>query len=303
MFQIDTFQYFKIGTDSLRYFVSKYFPGWYHSTGCQFDATGLVNPDIDIQAMIETVLIFERRYTTVGKFKLPFPKDVPLVKAGYDGLKLSVTPNGIWWQALGPGDNFQPVAWWEPEIRLNRMRVCLEYFSAELIDLFDLALSCLWRDMNAEGDIVTAQPAKPADGKKSGDFGKKKKRRNRKNGNSNGYKSESVDSNETEYVRSFPRRHYQSGQIRQWSSAKERRHIRRAYQAGGRPRRLPKGLDGIANPEQLRLADEHGVTIPPGYTYVRPHIRGGRHGAEVEAIRIRARGLATLIAVGRKERN
>jgi hypothetical protein len=277
MFQTDTVEYFKMEPDDLIYFFpGRRFGGWY---GKPDDwSTIRLDNDIDLDLMIQTVQRFDRRYTTVGRFKLPFPKDIPLTQFGFSGLKLSAHPHGIWFQPLEADKSFHPVFWWEPGKPFTDMRLASEYLPMDLTRLFDLALSCLWRDMNAENQSVVEIERKSAKTPKK----RAKKHRNGKH---------------QPYVRQFPRSPYASGRVRQWSNPAERRRIRRAYRAGGRPRRMPKGLDGHANPELLALADEHGIIVPPGYTYVRPHVRGSRGGADAEPVVIRSRGLATLVTI------
>jgi hypothetical protein len=76
-----------------------------------------------------------------------------------------------------------------------------------------------------------------------------------------------------------------------------RRWSRAAHVVRGHLRRLPEGWK--AHPEALRLAEGFGMVVPEGFTFVRPHIRGGRAvppgpetPPEIPAV---ARGLASLM--------
>ena len=84
----------------------------------------------------------------------------------------------------------------------------------------------------------------------------------------------------------------------EWEEPEARRRLERAAHAvRGHLRRLPGGWK--ARPEALRFAEVFGLVVPEGYTFVRPHVRGGRGRApeaepppEPPAV---ARGLASLM--------
>jgi hypothetical protein len=75
-----------------------------------------------------------------------------------------------------------------------------------------------------------------------------------------------------------------------------RRWSRAAHAVRGHLRRLPAGWK--ARPMTLRLAEGFGMVVPAGYTFVRPHYRGGRAASEkpgaLPEIPAVARGLASL---------
>jgi hypothetical protein len=84
----------------------------------------------------------------------------------------------------------------------------------------------------------------------------------------------------------------------EWEEPEARRRLARAAHAvRGHLRRLPAGWK--AHPGTLRLAEGFGVVVPEGFTFVRPHLRGGREKGRAEAIppepEAVARGLASLM--------
>jgi len=84
----------------------------------------------------------------------------------------------------------------------------------------------------------------------------------------------------------------------EWGEPEARRRLARAAHAvRGHLRRLPAGWK--AHPGALRLAEGFGVVVPEGFTFVRPHLRGGRAAPpepeappEIPAV---ARGLMSLM--------
>jgi len=83
-----------------------------------------------------------------------------------------------------------------------------------------------------------------------------------------------------------------------WGNPEDlRRWSRAAHVVRGHLRRLPAGWK--AHPKTLRLAEGFGIVVPAGYTFVRPHYRGGRASLEkpeaLPEIPAVARGLASLM--------
>jgi hypothetical protein len=84
----------------------------------------------------------------------------------------------------------------------------------------------------------------------------------------------------------------------EWGDPEARRRwARAAHAVRGHLRRLPAGWK--AHPGALRLAEGFGVVVPEGFTFVRPHLRGGRAAPpeqeappEIPAV---ARGLMSLM--------
>jgi len=84
---------------------------------------------------------------------------------------------------------------------------------------------------------------------------------------------------------------------RAWGEAAERERIRRqAHGVRGHLRRLQSTWQ--AGGEAASHAREFGLALPQGFTFVRPHVRGGNAvGAGVIPTPIRARGLATIMTL------
>jgi hypothetical protein len=88
----------------------------------------------------------------------------------------------------------------------------------------------------------------------------------------------------------FPR----AGGGRRWGSYAEWALARRASAVRPHLRRLPRGKR--PTPRALSLAEAWGLVLPRGYTFVGPHLRGGKPAAG--AVRVRARGLVSLLSLG-----
>ncbi|MEM2493684.1 MAG: hypothetical protein QXE23_09125, partial [Nitrososphaerota archaeon] len=83
-----------------------------------------------------------------------------------------------------------------------------------------------------------------------------------------------------------------------WGEREERERIARAAHAvRGHLRRLPPGWK--PSEEARAIAMGFGVVVPDGFTFVRPHMRGGRKEGEGEGEREAvARGLRSLALLG-----
>ncbi len=85
--------------------------------------------------------------------------------------------------------------------------------------------------------------------------------------------------------------------VRGWGGEALTRRLRRAHGVRAHLRRLPQGWH--ASPETKAIAESYGVALPEGFTFVRPHVRGGRGQAETPDVHpkveaVAARGLLTL---------
>lgn len=93
----------------------------------------------------------------------------------------------------------------------------------------------------------------------------------------------------------LPRRSIHYSGHREWGTAEERDIItRRSHGVRGHLRELPEGWQRSEAAEGE--AREWGFVLPEGYTFVRPHVRGG-HDHDPAPIVARARGLQTLSAL------
>ena len=84
----------------------------------------------------------------------------------------------------------------------------------------------------------------------------------------------------------------------EWGEPEVRRRLAKAaHTVRGHLRRLPEGWK--ASSEARRFAEGFGLVVPDGFTFVRPHVRGGREKGRAEAIppepEAVARGLASLM--------
>jgi hypothetical protein len=84
----------------------------------------------------------------------------------------------------------------------------------------------------------------------------------------------------------------------EWGEPEVRRRLAKAaHTVRGHLRRLPEGWK--ASSEARRFAEGFGLVVPDGFTFVRPHVRGGREERRAEAIppepEAVARGLASLM--------
>lgn len=84
-----------------------------------------------------------------------------------------------------------------------------------------------------------------------------------------------------------------------WGSKEERDAIRRrAHGVRGHLRKLPDGWQ--RSEKAVELAREHGISLPDGFTFVQPHVRGhdnGNNEVEVPTTTIQARGVSSLVAL------
>ena len=86
---------------------------------------------------------------------------------------------------------------------------------------------------------------------------------------------------------------------RTWGSRVEHEYVRRhAHGVRGHLRRLPPGWS--PSKQALKTADEFGIALPEGYTFVRPYYTGSA-GDDNEAspteVVIQARGLASVMTI------
>ena len=84
--------------------------------------------------------------------------------------------------------------------------------------------------------------------------------------------------------------------VRLWGESDIHHRLRRAHGVRAHLRRLPDGWK--ASPNAKEIAEAFGVTLPEGYTFVRPHVRGGRGEQEVSDMpapkAVYAKGLMTV---------
>jgi len=216
-------------------------------------------------------------FVPLGAFRVNLPDGVPLRMWGARTLRIWATPDGMWVQALasGPGG---PSFWWSPHDGVYEFVI-----SASARPAVESTLAALWRDLRIAGE--KAMPERS--GRQA--HGKKRNRARRTN-------------RVSQHARILPARKgafHLTGR-HDWSTKDEQERIHhRAHGVRGHLRQLHAGWQ--ASDEAHRIAHHFGVSVPQGYTFVRPHVRGG--GEEQEAAQIKgetpivARGLATLVSL------
>ncbi len=235
----------------------------------------------DLAGAIARTLVNEAEehavFVPLGAFRVTLPDGVPLRTWGTQTLRIWAMPDGLWVQALatGPGG---PSFRWSPQEGVREFLV-----SKSAKPAVDATLAALWRDLKIAGEKAMPEQA-----------GRQKRDRKRRKGKQR--------SRVTQHTRILPARRsaFRLTGRHNWSTKDEQERIHhRAHGVRGHLRQLHAGWQASA--EAQRIAHNFGVSVPQGYTFVRPHVRGG--GEEQEAKRIEgetpivARGLATLISL------
>ena len=220
-------------------------------------------------------------YTPYGQFRLRLPDDSPLAPWGVKHLRVWAEPDKLWVQFVGQGKNaYGPSVEWRPGRPLREFVIGA---NTGAVAAANVTLAALWHDL-----VTAAEAALPEEGKEPAaravrDAEQRRSQRRARRGRS---------------YRKIPRVRVRLRGRRDWGGEAEQRVIRARHKVTGHPRRLPPGWK--ASPVALRWAKAHGRIVPKGYTYVRPHIRGGEAKKAMETV-VRARGLETIITLSKKE--
>ncbi len=217
-------------------------------------------------------------YVPQGAFVLALPERFPLREA-CDRLRVWAWPGGFWVAMVRTDGQIGVAFEWRPGAPLSRWVV-----PEEAEPLLQAILAALWHDLRVAGEeAVPRRGAAPR-------VGAERPRP----------ATERPASQRRSATRVLPARRYVRVEgERDWGEAEERQRIvRRAHAVRGHLRRLPEGWhmsDGAR-----WTATEFDIVVPYGFTFVRPHIRGG-HGAPADAegaeTVIRARGLASVMTL------
>lgn len=211
----------------------------------------------------------ERRvYEAVGQFVLMLPPHLPWAQTPITALAIHAQAEGLWVAGLTAQNERTASWWWQPDMMTQTVR----QQTMQAKPLVHATLAAFWHDLVVAGDEVFV-----TSGRQPRPFTQKDKPRVRGAGDP---------------IVVLPRRmvHY-SGRL-EWSSPEDREIIvRRIHGVRGHLRILQEGWH--RSEEAECEAREWGFVLPDGYTFVRPHVRGG-HEDGPEPLVAKARGLQTL---------
>lgn len=213
-------------------------------------------------------------YLATGQFVLALPEHLPWHSAGITALVIHAQADGVWCAGLTPRRERTASWWWSPAMQVADLLQLTLTASA----LVHVTLAAFWHDLVTAGDEVvitaghqpraTTAPAAPAapHSKRS-----------------------------AAPTMTLPRRSVRITGVRQWSSVEDREVIvRRTHGVRGHLRALPGAWHRSEAAESEAV--EWGFVLPDGYTFVRPHLRGGHDGDPAPVV-ARARGLQTISAL------
>lgn len=218
-------------------------------------------------------------YAPVGGFLLALPTDYPLRAWAVEALRVWAHPNGLWVAVVTDDDEVGASFSWRPG------EPFMHWIVAEQADpILQVTLAALWRDLRVAGeDAVPVQRergSRPATDSAPPD----------------GVPSPARQSDPT--LRTLPSVWLRG--LRTWGDRVEREYIRRrTHGVRGHLRRLPLGWS--PGKPAKKAAEEFGIALPEGYTFVRPYYTGSAGDGEGEELPtevvIRARGLASVMTI------
>ncbi len=238
-------------------------------------------PDPQLARGVEQALVeraeAEARYVPHGAFVLEVPEELFLRRWGVRELWLWVDGRRVWCALAGEdGTPRESFAWEAGRGVLTNVLVPLRAAPA-----VGAALAAVWHDMVVAGEQATPRAE-----------GRYRAPRTAPGGEA--VPGSRAAPKEAVFPRRSTSRLVLSGR-RSWGGEEDRRAVRRAHAVRGHLRALWSGRK--ATEAARAFAAQHGLVLPAGYTFVRPHVRGRRAGGEEpapEPVRVRARGLATV---------
>lgn len=220
-------------------------------------------PDPQTSRALERALLEDAersaRYVPYGAFILQVPEELFLYGWGVRELWLWVDGRRVWCAVAGedglPRESF---CWEAGRGVLSNLVVPLPAAPA-----LSAVLAAVWRDLVVAGE--EAAPARSA--------GAERQRR---------ASTATVAAPQSPRVAVFPRRQTRTFTVsgyRLWGTEEDRKAARQAHTVRGHLRRLAPGRRTSA--KAAAAAAEHGIIVPVGSTFVRPHVRG-RSGRQLQ---------------------
>lgn len=232
-------------------------------------------PDRDMATALSRQFLREAKreavYAPTGAFIVDVPDDLHLSAWGVRRLKIWCEPDCLWCGVVDDDEELSCIFQWSPGSPLR------SWLPHELIKpALQATLAALWRDLRIAGEDVF-----PAYGSARSKWRQRQStsRRTRK--------------------RLPTKKRYMLEDRRTWGSKEEHDAIRRrAHGVRGHLRQLPEGWQ--RSEDAVELARAHSLSLPDGFTFVRPHVRGGKNGDEAEvpeATIVQAQGLSSLVTL------
>jgi len=234
--------------------------------------------DLELARGITVGLLAEARdraaYAPAGAFTLAPPAEHPLAQVA-PRLRVWLTADRLWCAPEGRESTLGLVHWRPDRPWLGASP------GGPLAPLLEPLLAALWHDLHVAGpevlpEIRPSRPVPPAAPREA---------------------NISTASPAPHSLTLPAARHVHVAGTRAWGEAAERERIlRQAHGVRGHLRRLQQGWQ--VGDQAVSHAREFGLALPLGFTFVRPHVRGGNAtGAGVTPTPIRARGLATVMTL------
>jgi len=234
--------------------------------------------DADLARGITAALLAETQahaaYAPAGAFTVALPAEHPLAELA-PRLRVWLTSDCLWCAPEGR-QGALGLLHWQPDRPWYSARA-----SDPLASLLEPLLAALWHDLHVAGPEVLPEVRPP---------------RSARGAAPQAARPAPAAAGPRGLTLPAARQVHVAG-LRGWGTAEERERIRRqAHGVRGHLRRLRAGWQ--AGGEAGRSAGEFGLALPQGFTFVRPHVRGGQAAnAGAASTPIRARGLATVLTL------
>jgi hypothetical protein len=225
---------------------------------------------------IAAALVREARanqvYGASGQFILALPSHLPWAQTQVAALAIHAQADGLWVAGLTASRERTASFWWQPEMTTTT----LKQHTLTAQPLVHVTLAAFWHDLIVAGDEVIVTPGKAPRPPSTQPARRGSKRA-------------------ADPVVVLPRRSVHYSGSREWGTVAEHDIItRRSHGVRAHLRELPERWQRSEQAEGE--ARDWGFVLPDGYTFVRPHIRGG-HDHDPAPVVVRARGLQTLTAL------